>query len=67
MKKNNLIDSIEIGREADTASVIGSITTFSTAEIGCCQRHQSGRATTGRLLCSQGQRNANTCMRLDSI
>ena len=71
MKKNNLIDSIEIGKGSNTASAIGSTTTvatnFSTAEIRCCRYHRSGRATTGRLLCSQGQRNANTCMWLDSI
>ncbi len=71
LKKDNLIDSTEIGRGADSASAIGSTTTvantLSTAEIGCCRHHRSGRATTGWLLCSQGQRNANTRMRLDSI
>jgi hypothetical protein len=54
LKKDNLIDSIKIGRGADSASAIGSTTTvaknFSTADIGCCQRHRRGRVTTGRLL-----------------
>jgi hypothetical protein len=66
-KKDNLIDSIEVGRGADTASAPPMWPPLFHRWNWVLSTLPKWQGNIWRLLYSQGQRNANTRMRLDSI